>query len=91
MAEDYVCPCCGGPISANARFCRHCGADERTGWSDQTYMDGIDLPDEDEYEELREREFGYKKSKTRHVGWRTIIGFVLLLLMVIFVLRSAVF
>lgn len=91
MADDFVCPCCGEPISANARFCRHCGADERTGWSDQTYLDGIDLPDPDEYEELREKEFEKKKKGNVSIGWRTIVGIVLLVIMTLFLVVNAVF
>ncbi|MFP4014055.1 MAG: zinc ribbon domain-containing protein [Chitinispirillaceae bacterium] len=91
MADGFVCPNCGEPISADAQFCRHCGADERTGWSDQTYLDGIDLPDPEEYEELREKEFGKKRTGSTSIGWRTIVGLLLLVVMVLFLVGNAVF
>jgi len=47
------CPNCGEPVPAGAAACPHCGADERTGWSDETYLDGVDLPGEDAEEPAR--------------------------------------
>jgi hypothetical protein len=41
------CPNCGEPVPAGAAACPHCGADERTGWSEETYLDGVDLPGEE--------------------------------------------
>ena len=40
------CPVCGEHVSAGARSCPACGADARTGWSEDTRYDGLDLPDE---------------------------------------------
>ncbi len=42
------CANCGADIPRNARSCPECGADERTGWREQSIYDGIDLPDDDE-------------------------------------------
>jgi len=41
------CPNCGEPVPAGAEACPHCGADERTGWSEETYLDGVELPGEE--------------------------------------------
>ena len=41
------CPNCGESVPAGAAACPHCGADEHTGWSEETYLDGVDLPGED--------------------------------------------
>lgn len=76
--ESVVCPFCGEKISRNASVCKHCGSDERTGWSDGTYLDGIDLPEEVNYEELCENEFGPKKI-TRKSDWKLITGILLLI------------
>jgi hypothetical protein len=41
------CPICGEDVPKGARACPHCGADERTGWAEETTRyDGVDLPDE---------------------------------------------
>ena len=40
------CPACGEHVPAGARACPACGADARTGWSEDTLYDGLDLPDE---------------------------------------------
>jgi hypothetical protein len=40
------CPVCGGAVPRKAKACPHCGADERSGWDDDsTRYDGLDLPD----------------------------------------------
>jgi len=44
--KDIPCPFCGEEIPANSTVCPHCGSDEQTGWSEQRYLDGIDLGDE---------------------------------------------
>ena len=85
----FVCPCCGGQVAGNARACPDCGSDERTGWSDKTYLDGIDLPgmDENDYEEMLTKEFSPHKSKSK-IKWQTIVGVILLIAMfLLFALR----
>ena len=75
--SSFVCPNCGALLQAGARVCPDCGSDENTGWSDGTYMDGVDLPfDDDEYEEARTREFSQDSGgKARiYVDWRMVIG-----------------
>ncbi len=54
------CPNCGEAVPAGKTACPHCGADGRTGWSEETYLDGVDLPGEDDGEPARiaEREHG---------------------------------
>ncbi|MDR2591299.1 MAG: zinc-ribbon domain-containing protein [Chitinispirillales bacterium] len=74
----FVCPNCGAELPAGARVCSECGSDENTGWSESTYLDGIDLPfDDDDYEEVREREFGDSKKGFR-INWMAVIGIVVL-------------
>ncbi len=41
------CAQCGAAIPPRARACPGCGADERTGWREQSVYDGLDLPDSD--------------------------------------------
>ena len=50
MPDHFVCPNCGAEVSPKALACPECGSDERTGWSDDTMYDGLDLPDVDALE-----------------------------------------
>lgn len=62
-----VCPNCGADVPPHAKACPECGSDEATGWSDETHVDGIDLPEEDfDYDEFVEREFGNKRNPVPH-------------------------
>jgi uncharacterized OB-fold protein len=40
-----TCAVCGVDIPPSALACPDCGADERTGWREQSIYDGLDLPD----------------------------------------------
>ncbi len=85
MAETFSCPNCGGDVPRKAKACPHCGSDEKTGWSEQTYLDGIDLSDDFDYEETIRREFG---GGGRKLSPKTlIIGVVALVLIILFVSR----
>jgi hypothetical protein len=85
-SESFTCPVCGGTVPAGALACPHCGADERTGWSDRTYLDGIDLGDDVDYDELVENEFGPKAHgaaghrRRGKIRWTVIVAAILLLL-----------
>lgn len=46
--SSFVCPNCGADVPGNAKSCPECGSDENTGWSDDTYLDGISLPELDD-------------------------------------------
>lgn len=49
--DDFVCPHCGEELPKGSKFCPECGSDENTGWSDDTYLDGVSLPDDIEDDE----------------------------------------
>jgi predicted RNA-binding Zn-ribbon protein involved in translation (DUF1610 family) len=79
--ETFTCPVCGSSVPKNAPACPQCGADERTGWSDRTYLDGIDLGDDIDYDELVGREFpGQRPAGTVKLSWKAIVAAVLLLI-----------
>ena len=83
------CPYCGGMIKADAESCTHCGSDENTGWSDNTYMDGISLYDDEDYGEMVQKEFGKNVQGTnKKVSVKTIIGAVLLLAIIFLFLKG---
>jgi ribosomal protein L40E len=90
-ADWVVCPHCGGEIKRSAKACRHCGSDDSTGWSDDTYMDGIDLPEEGDYEDGLEAE-GFRKTAAR--PGRILIAIVatgLVLLFAVWLIRQVRF
>jgi ribosomal protein L32 len=79
-SEDLVpCPHCGEEIRRNARACPHCGSDESTGWSERNYLNGIDLPEDVDYEELRDNEFGNGLKKTSNKTWLFVTGAIVLM------------
>jgi hypothetical protein len=82
--KTFLCPVCGGEVHAGAAACPHCGSDECTGWSDKTYLDGIDLGiDDKEYNDLLEQEFPSAAKKKRSLSWVAIVAAVLLVLSII--------
>ncbi len=88
-AQTINCPYCGETIPRNATACPQCGSDEQTGWSEGTYLDGIDLGDDVDYEELRRNEF-FSGSHRRLPIIYIITGVVLLSLVIIAVVRSLI-
>jgi uncharacterized membrane protein YvbJ len=83
-----TCPNCGAEVPPKAKACPACGADEKTGWSEEAYVGGLNLPDESfDYEEFVDREFGKKKVLPRGIGWFWwAVAIVLVVLFVFFVL-----
>jgi len=41
------CPECNHKVSDKAKSCPECGACEKSGWSEDQFLDGLNLPDED--------------------------------------------
>jgi hypothetical protein len=76
--DTVPCPYCGEAIKKNAPACPFCGSDEQTGWSDSTYLDDIDLPGENEYEELVQNEFPEKSNRPKKFPWIAIAGALVL-------------
>lgn len=56
MAHELECPHCGALLPANARFCRHCGADDEVGWADDA-DEGYAADDDFDYDDFVRREF----------------------------------
>jgi hypothetical protein len=73
------CPHCGEPIKHDAKSCWSCGSDEKTGWSNGAYMDGIDTGEDFNYDEMLAKEFPHlAKKKKPKISWMTIVGAVVL-------------
>ena len=77
-----VCPNCGSDVPARARACPECGADENTGWSEESAYDGGVLPDEFDYDQFVEREFGGKSPIPPGIHWFWWLVSVILLVAV---------
>ncbi len=88
MAKEYSqCIYCGNQIPADANACPYCGSDEETGWSEETYMDGVDLDDGFDYEEAIEREFGEGKKQNLRLTLKGVIALVVLIAFLLLVFR----
>lgn len=81
-----VCPVCGEDVPRNALACPECGADHKSGWREEAEAyDGVDLPEEFDYEEFAQREFGSASPKPagiRTLWWITAIVLLALTLLV---------
>jgi len=76
-----ICPVCGAQVPPRARACPGCGADEKTGWSEQARYDSLDLPDENfDYQEFVDREFGGKNPVRRGGRWFWWVAAIIVLL-----------
>jgi hypothetical protein len=78
----FDCPVCGERVPAGATACRECGSDERTGWSDDTLYDDLDLPEPGWGAEppAPRRDRAARDIGRREVGALLVVLFVLLLL-----------
>jgi hypothetical protein len=64
-----VCPVCGEDVPRGALACPECGADHNSGWrEDAASYDGLDLPEEFDYEEFSRKEFG-SSAKPAGISW----------------------
>jgi hypothetical protein len=86
LRPPSLCPVCGDEVPRNALACPECGADHKSGWrEDAESYDGVDLPDDFDYEEFTKTEFGTGSPKPRGIStlwWITAI--VLLALTLLF-------
>ena len=76
---SFICPNCGTEVDIHSLACPECGSDERTGWSENTLYDDLDLPDE----AFDDRNASPSTVRRRN-GFLALVG---LLLLLIFVLR----
>jgi len=48
MPDYFICPHCEAQVPLGAAACPECGSDEKTGWSENTVYDGLDLYDDED-------------------------------------------
>ena len=84
----FYCPVCGEENKPGARSCHACGADERTGFTEDYYenefqSDGFDLPDQDfDYDTFVEKEFGESPKRSKRQWLQIFVAVLLVLLLV---------
>lgn len=78
-----ICPVCGEAVPERARACPGCGADERTGWSEEARYHELGLPDEEfDYDDFVQREFHGQAPRRRNarLWWWVAVGALALFL-----------
>jgi hypothetical protein len=82
-----VCPVCGEDVPRRALACPQCGSDHNTGWKEDAYTyDGLDLPDDPDefnYDEFVQKEFGPRSLPTGYSPFWWLIAVVLLVMLVL--------
>jgi hypothetical protein len=75
------CAQCGAEIPPRARACPGCGADERTGWREQSVYDGLNLPDDETDDDTRSAP---RSSRPRdRLAWYWVLTIIAVLLLLI--------
>jgi hypothetical protein len=87
--KDFDCLVCGETVPAGAKSCPECGACEKSGWSQDTTYDGLDLPGHVfEDEKLVRVQFdGDARRKRMQRFWSTV-ALILLIALALPFLRS---
>ncbi len=84
-----TCAVCGADIPPNARACPDCGADERTGWREDSIYDGLDLPDDAWNDESShtDRPQPARNPETGLAWYWTAVALALVIAAIVYVLR----
>ncbi len=77
MSDYFICPNCGAEVPIKALSCPECGSDEKTGWSEDTMYDGLDLPAFEETDMHTKTSVFQSKLMYYIVAILTIVAFVL--------------
>ncbi len=77
MSDYFDCPNCGAEVLAKAKSCPDCGSDEKTGWSEDTMYDGLDLPVFEESNTQTKTSVLQSKLLYYVVAILTIVAFIL--------------
>lgn len=75
--STFTCPHCGANVPSTAHACPECGSDDDTGWSEDHYIGGLDLPDDD-YDDVDDRP---SESRMGLPKWAIALAAGLLILM----------
>lgn len=81
MTDYFVCPNCGEDVSPKALSCPDCGSDEKTGWSEDTLYDGLDLPEFDNHEPESPKRIFRNKYFLYIISIISLLAFILMFLL----------
>jgi predicted nucleic acid-binding Zn ribbon protein len=85
----FNCPVCGADVPRRAKACPQCGACEKSGWSEDRYLDGLDLPDEGTgYRKFAALECGRRPKQTPKQRLWLIVAIIVIIAMVWLSLRG---
>ncbi len=76
MSDYFICPNCGAEVPIKALSCPECGSDEKTGWSEDTMYDGLDLPAFEETRDKSSKSLLQNKFLLYVVAIMTILAFI---------------
>ncbi len=77
MSDYFNCPNCGAEVPIKAKSCPDCGSDGKTGWSEDTMYDGLDLPAYEESDAQTKTSMFQSKFMYYIVAILTIVAFIL--------------
>lgn len=81
MSDYFICPNCGAEVPIKSLSCPECGSDEKTGWSEDTMYDGLDLPAFEESRERSSKSLLQNKFLLYVVAIMTILAFIWMFVM----------
>jgi len=85
----FICPVCGADVPRRAKSCPDCGACEKSGWSQDRYLDGVNLPgDGFGYDDYSRRELPGRSGQSRSQKFWMIVGIIVLIAMALLTLRG---
>ncbi len=76
MSDYFICPNCGSEVPVKSLSCPECGSDEKTGWSEDTMYDGLDLPAFEETRDNSSKSLFQNKLLLYVVAIMTILAFI---------------
>ena len=76
MSDYFICPNCGAEVPIKSLSCPECGSDEKTGWSEDTMYDGLDLPAFEETRDNSSKSLFQNKLLLYVVAIMTILAFI---------------
>jgi len=76
MSDYFICPNCGAEVPIKSLSCPECGSDEKTGWSEDTMYDGLDLPAFEETRGNSSKSLFLNKLLLYVVAIMTILAFI---------------